>query len=163
MSNNNIKIYLEDINQIKEKYNPNILSSSISDYILRTCKGIPLKNNLTITIITNKQVNKTLEEEITKLIKKHYQDYINELNITAQYDAIEKSILTIIGIISILFSNILSSITKILLPELFLIAGWVAIWEVVYSILFVGSKNKILKKRYQKLLKSPISFVTTKE
>lgn len=163
MSNNNIKIYLEDINQIKEKYNPNILSSSISDYILRTCKGIPLKNNLTITIITNKQVNKALEEEITKLIKKHYQDHINELNITAQYDAIKKSILTIIGIISILFSNILSSITKILLPELFLIAGWVAIWEVVYSILFVGSKNKILKKRYQKLLKSPISFITTKE
>ena len=54
---------------------------------------------------------------------------------------------------------IISEIFSALLSELFLIAGWVVIWEVVYDILFTGIKRKQKLKIAQKLSTCEISFI----
>ena len=65
-------------------------------------------------------------------------------------------ILLIIGILLIIISeNLISFIS-----ELFLIAGWVVIWEMVYDIIFNQLKRTKNKNHYQKLAQAQINFET---
>ena len=73
-----------------------------------------------------------------------------------KYDDIYRLILLIIGILLIIISeNLISFIS-----ELFLIAGWVVIWEMVYDIIFNQLKRTKNKNHYQKLAQAQINFET---
>jgi len=63
-----------------------------------------------------------------------------------------------IGVLLILLSDLFAEMFDFLIPELFLISGWVAIWEMVDSILFVYNKNRIERKIAKKLSKCVIEF-----
>ena len=43
--------------------------------------------------------------------------------------------------------------------ELFLIFGWVAVWELIYDGLFTNYKAKIKRKRYKKLSNVKINYI----
>lgn len=61
----------------------------------------------------------------------------------------------LLGIILIIISEQFTSF----LSELFLIAGWVVVWEMVYDILFTGIKRKRDLKIVKKLATCEISFI----
>ena len=84
---------------------------------------------------------------------------VKSLNKIDKYDDYFRFLLLLLGIILIIISEIFSA----LLSELFLIAGWVVIWEVVYVILFTGIKRKQKLKIAQKLSTCEISFINEKE
>lgn len=81
---------------------------------------------------------------------------VKSLNKIDKYDDYFRFLLLLLGIILIIISEIFSA----LLSELFLIAGWVVIWEVVYDILFTGIKRKQKLKIAQKLSTCEISFIS---
>jgi len=163
LRNKNIDIYVIETEELKEEFNKNKISNNLAKYLINECRGIHYNSNININIYTKEELSKEEQEEITLMIKNHFITLIKESIITAKVSMIREFILTILGIVLILISSVISKYTEILLPELFLIAGWVAIWEVVYNILFTNSKNKIEKRRYKKLFKANIYFGASKE
>ena len=80
-------------------------------------------------------------------------------NIFQRFDTLDdyfKAVLSIIGIIAILISEKFES----LLNELFLIAGWVIIWEIVYDLFFKEIERQKKNKIYKSLANCKINFNT---
>lgn len=56
-------------------------------------------------------------------------------------------------------SELLESNGIMLIPEIFLIISWVAIYEAIYSFIFVDTKEMIKTKRLKKLTNCKIEFI----
>lgn len=150
----NINIELKNLESALNEFNKDILSDNLDNYLKYSLNNEKLINKniqLNIKGITNK------EEQIhlTKVISNHYQKKNNFFNKIDNVDNIVRFILGIIGAIIILISHEFD----FLLSELFLIAGWVIIWEIVYDILFNEIKRKRKKKIYALLANSKINFI----
>jgi len=138
--NMNIEINLKNESDAFNTFNENKISENLDNYLMTYLEHMPLKDNLTLTITGTDNNN------ISKIIKEYYKEkyfYLHKLDI---YDNFIRSILFIIGFIAILISKKFTNI----LGELFLIAGWVVIWEIIYDILF----NEIRRKRKAKIYKT---------
>ena len=148
-----VKIKLENIGNAANPYNENFLNDELNNYIITSCSHINYKERLEINI--NGISKKEEQEHLTKLIHTHYQSKVNQIKKIDKYDDYFRIILLLLGIILIIISEHLTSFPS----EIFLIAGWVVIWEMVYDILFTGIKRKRDLKLYKKLANCEINFV----
>ncbi len=148
-----IKIKLENLEDATNKYNSELLNEELDNYITQNCQHIHTKERIEIKI--NNLTNKEEQEKIKKLIHHHYQNKVLRLNKIDKYDDYFRLILLLLGIILIIISEQFTSF----LSELFLIAGWVVVWEMVYDILFTGIKRKRDLKIVKKLATCEISFI----
>lgn len=147
-----IKIKLENLVDATNKYNQELLSEELNNYITQNCHIHPKER---IEIKINGLTKKEDQEKIKKLIHYHYQNKVKQLNKIDKYDDYFRLILLLLGIILIIISEQFTS----LLSELFLIAGWVVVWEMVYDILFTGMKRKRDLKLMKKLAICEITFI----
>lgn len=147
-----INIKLEKLEDATNKYSENFLNDELDNYIVNN--SIHTHNKERITLIINNFTNKEEQEKLTKLIHTHYQTKVNQLKKIDQYDDYFRLILLLLGIILIIISEQFTS----LISELFLIAGWVVVWEMVYDLLFTGFKRKRDLKIYKKLATCEIIF-----
>ena len=129
-----ININLKSIEDATNEFNDKLLSSNLDTYILENSKHTRNKERISLTI-----------SNISSKID-HYDDYFRLL-------------LLLLGIILIIISEQLT----LFLSELFLIAGWVVIWEVVYDILFTGIKRKRELKIAKKLSTCEINFINEEQ
>ncbi len=148
----NININIDNPTDIYNKYNNNYLNDDLDNYLLTNTKYIKRKEKITLNIKGN--INKEDQIKIKKTINKHYMNKYNSLKIIDKYDDIYRFILLIIGISFIIISEKLISF----ISELFLIAGWVVIWEMIYDILFNQLKRNKDKNHYQKLASAKIKY-----
>lgn len=150
----NINIELKNLESALNEFNKDILSDNLDNYLIYSLNNEKLINkNIQLNI---KGINNKEEQiHLTKVIYTHYQKKNNFFNKIDNVDNIVRFILGIIGAIIILISHEFD----FLLSELFLIAGWVIIWEIVYDILFNEIKRKRKKKIYDLLANSKINFI----
>lgn len=150
----NINIELKNLESALNEFNKDILSDNLDNYLIYSLNNEKLINkNIQLNI---KGINNKEEQiHLTKVIYNHYQKKNNFFNKIDNVDNIVRFILGIIGAIIILISHEFD----FLLSELFLIAGWVIIWEIVYDILFNEIKRKRKKKIYDLLANSKINFI----
>lgn len=150
----NINIELINLESALNEFNKDILSDNLDNYLIYSLNNEKLINkNIQLNI---KGINNKEEQiHLTKVIYTHYQKKNNFFNKIDNVDNIVRFILGIIGAIIILISHEFD----FLLSELFLIAGWVIIWEIVYDILFNEIKRKRKKKIYALLANSKIYFI----
>lgn len=144
----NIKINLENELDALNRYNKNIISESLDNYLVSSLEHKPLKETINIII------SGTKNENIETTIKNYYQEKYLYLNKIDKLDNYIRLILFVIGIIAILFSEQFTSVFS----EIFLISGWVIIWEIIYDILFNEIKRKRKAKIYKYLANSKINF-----
>lgn len=144
----NIEINLQSESDALNTYNTNIISESLNNYILRTLEHKELNNNLTITITGTKN------EQIKTIIKSYYKEKYLYLKKIDNLDNYIRLILFIIGVIAILISKQFTNVFS----EIFLISGWVVIWEIVYDILFNEIKRKRETRIYKSLANAEIIF-----
>ena len=147
-----VNIKLESLEEAKNKFNENILNDELDNYIVTASKHILPKERIILNIHSNSKIEK---ENIKSLIHNHYQKKVKQLNKIDKYDDYFRLILLLLGIILIIISEQLT----LFLSELFLIAGWVVIWEMVYDILFTGIKRKRDLKLYKRLATCEIEFL----
>ncbi len=122
------------------KFNEEKISESLDNYIMNELKHKPIKNDLTLALSGENK------EKIGKIIHDYYK---NKFYYAQKIDAIDnyvRGLLFIVGIIAILLSEQLKNLAS----EIFLIAGWVIIWEILYDILF----NELRRKRKTKIYKA---------
>lgn len=144
----NIEINFENEFDGLNKYNKNIISESLDNYLISFLEHKPLKETINIIISGTKNDN------IATIIKDYYQEKYLYLNKIDKLDNYIRLILFIIGIIAILFSEQFTNV----ISEIFLISGWVIIWEIIYDILFNEIKRKRKAKIYKYLANSKITF-----
>lgn len=147
-----IKIKLKSIEDATNPFNESLLNEELDNYIESNCKHIHTKEKITLNV--NNLSRSEEQDQLSNLIHHHYQNKVKQLNKIDKYDDYFRLFLLLLGIILIIISEQFTS----LLSELFLIAGWVVVWEVVYDILFTGIKRKRNLMLYKKLSSCKINF-----
>lgn len=135
-----IKVIIKDKESIYEKYSHE-LSSDLVEYLV---KEAMLKKDFQIEITSVVKIA-NLENLIIEGLKNSY----NKLIFADKIYDVKQIIFTCIGIIFLIMASFLKTE---LFHELLLIAGWVAIWEVIDFNL----NQDILQKRRKKALKKLI-------
>lgn len=148
-----IDIKLNNLDLAVNTFNDNILAPELDDYIINTSFNNTFKNN-NIKLIIKGILKKEEQDKLTHLLHKHYNNKYLEYKKIDKIDDYVKFLLFIIGIIAILIHTQLNSF----LNEIFLIAGWVIIWEIIYDILFKTIKRKKKTYIYCKLSKALIEY-----
>lgn len=144
-------IKVEKLEDALNKFNNEKLSPELNEYIKKECQA-NLKNTLEINI--EGKLTKKEQEKFANTIHSYYESLFKKYRYIDKYDNTIRVILLFIGIILLLISEQTTS----LISELFLITGWIFIWEMLYDGLF----NQINRKRkaniYKKLATSKINF-----
>lgn len=154
-----IDITLDNMDDASSIYNDDILNEELSDYILKQAMGIFPKQKVIIKIKPLFVINQSEKEKLVDMIRKNYGIDIRESLIRRKYELIKKIILMLVGTVFILASELLESNGIMLMPEIFLIISWVAIYEAIYSFIFVDTKEMIKTKRLKKLTNCKIEFI----
>lgn len=129
----NLEIELKNEADAICEFNENKISENLDHYLLSSLEHKPIKEKLTITI------RGTKNSKLKSIIHDYYKEKYYFIKKVDTLDNIIRLILFLMGILFILISKHF----HYLLDEIFLIAGWVTIWEIVYDILF----NEIKRKR----------------
>ena len=143
----NIIVNIREESDLYEKYNNN-LSKDLINYLIEEAS---VKDDIKITISTNINIKK-----IDVLLK---EGIINAYNNSKKLDKYLDNKQIIFFIIGIIFLIISTFIKYSVLNEIIIIAGWVAIWEVVDIALNIDSKQKVNRKLMNKLINSEIEVI----
>ena len=142
----NIEINISNENELLNIYNKNIISETLDNYLIASLEHRSLKDKITINITGTKN------ENIKNIITNYYEEkylYFKKIDTLDNYIRL---VLFLIGVLSIFMSKQFTNIVS----EVFLIAGWVIIWEIIYDVLFSEIKRKRKAKIYKSLATSNI-------
>ena len=142
----NIEINITDENELLNIYNKNIISETLDNYLITSLEHRSLKENITINITGTE--NENIKNIITNYYKEKYL-YFKKIDTLDNYIRL---VLFLIGVLSIFISKQFTNIVS----EVFLIAGWVIIWEIIYDVLFSEIKRKRKARIYKTLAKAKI-------
>lgn len=154
-----IDITLKSLEDAKSIYNDNTLSEELSNYIYKECLGINIKKSFKIRIKPYFKITEKEKDELVTLIRSNFGLDIQEKLIHRKRENIKQALLFVIGIFFIFLSNLVHLESVFIMNEVLLIAGWVQIWEAVYSIFFVDTSNNYSIKRLKQLTTCKIEFI----
>ena len=152
-----IHIDLEEKNDLYDEYNWEILNNKLAHYIDRQASKSSLKDHIIIEISAGFMRNKE-KEKMKNCILAHYQDVLTEIKVYEKVNNAKKTILFLVGVVFLILSNSLNGRFNEILVELFNIAGWVAVWEIIYIVLFTDNERKFMRQRARQLVKAQIVF-----
>ena len=148
-----IEIDLCHVEDLVEKYNQNRVSRDLIDYIISESILIGKKDSLKLVIYNKCQV-----ENCWEMIQKGLeQEYKRSLKYDRFNDMKQWSLLGI-GLFFLLLTILFED--PFLINEVFLIIGWVSIWEVVDISLFKDIKERRKRQILKKLLMSEYEVIT---
>lgn len=151
-----ISINIKNREDYVSKFNDNILSKELSNYIIEEYKGYPLNSNISIEITSDYIMDNLEKDKIIDMIRANFGTEIGELIYFRKKNIIMDFILIIFGIISLVFYMFSNNIA--ILSELILVFSWVLIGESVYNLLFTGIINRVDIERKRKLTNCEIIF-----
>ena len=147
-----INIDINNLEELENDYNKKHINKDLEEYIMECAKLMPRKEKIELKI--NSNLNSIEQENAINLIHGYYKEKFKQYHLIDKYDDYFRIILLLLGILLIIISEQFTS----LISELFLIAGWVVVWEIVYDILFTSIKRKRDLKLYKKLATCEIEF-----
>ena len=141
-----IELDILEQDDLLEKYNRKKVSKELVNYII---ESIPyIGKNDTIKLVINSRIDNIecipvivegLKQEYEKSLKRHF------------YSNIIQIIYLIVGIIMIFLSTLIEGT---ILKEIFLIGGWVFIWEFIEIEIFTDTKGLSKRRLLKKILNS---------
>lgn len=146
-----IKIELMSFMDAFNDFDSDDISDALEKYILEKAK---MEHTKKITIKINGNYTMDEKKRLEDAIHTHYKIKNNYLNKVDRYDDIYRLVFMIIGAVLIYISSYYTNF----IGELFLIIGWVAVWEVTYDLLFKSIKRKTENSISKKLSKCKIIF-----
>ena len=137
-----------DLDDFFEKYNKELVSRDLINYILENTKDSLDSDK--IKIVLNKKIKKELGDILRNSFRVEYQKMVNE-----HFNNNKKQVIYfLIGVVMLVISRILND--RALIEELFLIGGWVLIWQTVEIEFFGDTLNHKKRKLLKKLITSEI-------
>ena len=152
---NKVEIYIDEKQDYVSNYNTKMLNPELKNYVLEELRGSNLKKGIKIEIVGNYFDSEEKKQEFLKLFKNEFSLSIKDMTMYLRYSLMASLLLGLLGIIFIVISNV---ITSSVFKEIFLIMGWLGIWESTANIIFNESKNYLIMKRYERIRKAKIIF-----
>lgn len=148
-----IDVYLKNKEEFANKFNGQELNKELGDYIFNKAliHKLNKKQGLKINIKTDFEVDEYEQDKMIDMIRSYYGNLVKVELIYLRTSYIKNIILFLVGIVLLMMSYLFENITKFLLPEIFIIIGWLAIWEMAYGVLFANSKHHLKIKLLKKL------------
>lgn len=155
---NTIDIVVKEKEDLYNNFNSNKLADDLGNYIYNQSLSYKIKEEIIIHIKTEFEFSEKEKNALVDMIREYFGLSIKETLIYYKYNNLKKILLFILGIILIYLSHFVSVMNDFLISEVFLIIGWVAVWEVFDNILLVETKKKFKLERFKKLVKCKIYF-----
>ena len=140
-----IDIYINEKNDLIEKYSANEVSNELINYMIQKVMMLRKSEDFNINLYVNEDT-KGCAELIKEGLKIEYTRSIKIQN----NNNIKQIVLFIIGVILMFVSTFVSHLE--IIQEIIIIIGWVPIWEAVEFELFNDSNEKNKRKCINKLL-----------
>jgi nitrate reductase NapE component len=137
------------------------LSREITDFIDKRIDYIPYKYEIVMQFYC-KDMLEDEKKKIKDMLKAYYGLEANEKSEELKRNNIKSFILFIMGVFFLLLASLIAQY-GFLLKEIISIAGWVAIWEMVTSVLFDTIKIKLDKLDATNLCNAEIIFLPIKQ
>lgn len=146
-----IKIDILKEEDLWERYDKTKISKSLIDYLVEKSFYFDLNDKIKIVINHQLKINNCVD-----LVKKGLEDaYLESMKKSNRNNLVE-IIYFILGILAIFFSNLMmDNIFK----EVFLIGGWVLIWEMIELEVFSDIRDRRKRKVLKKLLNSSMNEI----
>lgn len=154
--NNVIRINIKKKEDYTSKYNDDILSKDLSNYIMEEYKSFNTKDEFYIKISADYDMDESEKDKIASMIRANFGTEISELMNYRRRTIYMDTIILFLGVIALMFYLFSSNIP--ILSEFILVFSWVLIWESAYNLIFGGFSNKIDIKRRKKLTDCKIIF-----
>lgn len=148
-----IKIHLKNEECYKNKYNDEILSYELSNYILEETKGFKLNDKFEFIITSDFNIEN--QEKLVDMIRNFFGTEVSESLNMSKKQSIANSLILLIGIIFLLLYYV---IVPKFISELTLILGWVFIGEAICNFLYKGIENKLNVKRKKQIIDAKVIF-----
>ena len=157
-----IDLNLREKKYFVSKYNDEVIDPELSSYIMNYMIGTDINSKVTIRIDSEFELNDTERGKYAKIIKKEFNENIDELNNEIKKSNVRNFIILLVGITFVTLAYIIDTSLGHIFSQIFTVFGWVALWEVAYAVLFGDAKRKRILKRYKQLLYCDIEYVNNK-
>lgn len=152
---NIIKIHLKTKEDYKNRYNEEILSYDLSNYILEEIKAIKSNQKIEFIVSSNFPMYDNEKNQFVDMIRNNFGTNISEIIKLSKKENIANTLIFITGI----FFLILYSLFKInFVSEFILILGWVFIGETICNALYHGIEKRLKIKRRKQIIDAKIVF-----
>lgn len=156
--NNIIEININDYNEAILNFNHNKLSNELASYIYNQAMTMPFKQSFNLVITCNEKLSQKQKDNLVDMIRSNFGLEIKRITVITKYQNIRQLFVFIVGVILIALANLKYIKDLSIIHEIYMIAGWVAIWEVIYNILFEDIKKRFKLKKYKQLTQARIDF-----
>lgn len=153
---NIININIKKKEDYVSKFNENILSNELSNYIMEECRGYALKSDIYIEITSEYNMDNLEKDNLVNMIRATFGNEISEMLIYRRRHIIIDFLMIVFGTFALIFYLLSSNIP--ILSEMILIFSWILIGESVYNLIFTGFNNIVNMKRKRKLTNCEIIF-----
>lgn len=150
-----IKIMVDDIENIFNKFDNMDISDELATYIENRCSRVK-KQPLKIEIYTKQEINETIQDKIVNAIRTHF-------GLETKYNLIDTKQRKIINIIYFLsgffimfFKNLLPLTSTI--KDIVDVLGCFIIWESTFNLLFTDNQMDLKTDRAKKISNCRIVF-----
>lgn len=152
---NLIKIHLKNRDDYKNKYNNQILSYDLSNYILEELTGIDTKEKIKFIISSDFYMDSIEKNNLVEMIRNYFGPDISETLNFAKKQKYINYILLLISTITIIVYSILK--VKIL-NQFIIIFGWVLLQEVICNFLYKAIENHHIISKRKQIVNAKIIF-----
>lgn len=133
------------------------MNPDLGDYIFNKALIYKLtkKKGLKIRINSDFEISEIEKEKLIDMIRSYYGHLIKTELIYLNINNLKSAVLFLVGIFVLLITYFFNNFV---IHEIFIIVGWLAIWEAIYSFLFANGKHKRKEKLLKKLTKCYIEI-----
>lgn len=154
----NIDVEVKHKDDLYNKYSDEVLPKELREYISDEVIGEPFDAKIVLNLTTHFRMSDSDKKTFDKAVRTEYKDNIDEINLTIRHDNIKELLMFFVGLFLLVPSYMFKIRYDHIIAEIVLIFGWVAIWEVAYSIMFVSTERKLKLRRLKQLYKMEIEY-----
>lgn len=159
--NNEIVINIKK-SEFYHHFNNTELSKEVAEYLLDKTGDVRFKQVCHIKINVLDKITEAEKEKMVDTIRKHFGLQVRSGLVFTDIETTRMIILFLIGVIFLILSYLIQADLE-LLSEIFLIVGWVGIWESIYRFIFDNVKMKINVKRNKYIANANITIKGVKD
>ena len=153
-----INLDLDDRDEYINQYDDDKISDELHNYIIKEAMKIDNSSRIVIRVNMNFEVNDEEKKKLRRMLMRDFDDSINNREFMVRHDNVRNIYLTLIGISCLIISFLFSYLNIGLISEVFMIIGWVSIWEIVDDVLFEKTEWRLRKRKYMQLKRAKIVF-----
>lgn len=156
-----IEITLKESRDYESKFNEQVLSKDLADYILSECEGVDAKSDYTLRVYPEFEMTEADRDRFSDMIHVYFNSEVSEIKYASQKTFRVDITFLIIGILAVIGYIATKNMSEIS-SELILVLGWVFLWEGFDNLTLSKVKTRPELRRKSQLARCVISFKTVK-